>query len=202
MRFCCLGNAIWFRLDYLPSIHQLGLHGQCQFCTFVADACCSSSMLRHACHLMVQNKAVRFPARQQRDLSEYKEGGTYNAYGQAQVRCALQCIAAVEACGGCTLLYPRHAAKLQPMSCKQGSSSVHFLLGRVCHRGRAAHCGVSTTGPARRLPRGPHPMHRVRARPMRMAATATLRRHPSSRKPQVLATFKPFSRLAIHIVRY
>lgn len=35
--------------------------------------------------LVVQNKAVRFPARQQRDLSEYKEGGTYNAYGQAQV---------------------------------------------------------------------------------------------------------------------
>lgn len=33
----------------------------------------------------VQSKAVRFPARQARDLSEYKEGGTYNALGQAQV---------------------------------------------------------------------------------------------------------------------
>ena len=47
--------------------------------------------------LIVQNKAVRFPARQQRDLSEYKEGGTYNAYGQAQVCCALRGVAAIDA---------------------------------------------------------------------------------------------------------
>ena len=84
-------------MDYLPSIHQLCLHGQCQYCTFVADACCRFSMLRHASHLIVQNKAVRFPARQQRDLSEYKEGGTYNAYGQAQVRCGLHCAVTSEA---------------------------------------------------------------------------------------------------------
>ena len=55
------------------------------------------STLRHACHLMVQNKAVRFPARQQRDLSEYKEGGTYNAYGQAQVSCVLHSAVTSEA---------------------------------------------------------------------------------------------------------
>ncbi len=33
----------------------------------------------------MQNKAVRFPTRNARDLSEYKEGGTMNALGQPQV---------------------------------------------------------------------------------------------------------------------